>query len=886
MARLAELFSWALIIFHVQSSTTVNGLDDISSDFSDMDVSGISDNLAYFTSWLGRDLEYQRVQKANRRGTTPHVLKNGETVWDVAAEKLGSGLLWRFLSYDFFGVYPVSPYDTVQGDRVWVPTGISRKNTSNFVETGPFVSSLEQQHALVPYTVEDGDDSLQKIALRLLGDSSRQDEIFDDPFGSTRSNSSMPIIGRQVYVPAHEGDIHLTSWQLGAIHKPEQSLPGTVPVQLWEHGIVPFVIDAQISSSLRNKITMALNIFMDRTCVAFRTKTSSDEDYISFEATSGRSPCYSRLGRTGGKQILSIGIGCESIGIILHEVAHSIGLVHQHTRSDRDTHMRVFPARAEPYGQGYFDTYDLAIFGTNSLVANQYSFDAGSIMRWGEKAYSMTDIDDGSTIESLVANTTLGQVFGQNSRLSVGDVKTIRHLYSCRKPTSTCSFTLHGLDYDGFVNTTRSGKNCRIWHEIYLGSMGDVDVTIPANHNYCRNPNNTAMGPWCYFSQKGINSIEYCNVGTPDMPRCFSPLPAPTTFASKPPTPSPSLSEPEIFGQCPNVNLENVPWQAPSTFDDGSSETKYHFWSLARYMPQQCNWYIEGGSSFTIHYLQLDCNTSKLHFFVGAVNEPSLSLCGTIVGPKTFLLSDFFLDQHPRVESLRIFFESTSSIPGKGFKVSVNDESSKHLVTRCTTKDISGDMGSRQCALPFFSGSTLHASCLPMKGDTNVSVIGTKTTNDTQVSLWCSLSPSFKFGSPWAFCGTSNLYHVANSNRSSKHTRLLYTPNHVHLLTCTYRGVYNITNKPVDARAHPFPNCNSNYFGSDFTNNTSSYGSISRRLFATCVGNNDGKQEMYCICTFVSTQRWHTQYRDHVFMYWWQSPSRSLCSSYTCYRSL
>ena len=35
--------------------------------------------------------------------------------------------------------------------------------------------------------------------------------------------------------------------------------------------------------------------------------------------------CWSRIGRVGGGQPLSLGSGCEYVGVIMHELMHSIG---------------------------------------------------------------------------------------------------------------------------------------------------------------------------------------------------------------------------------------------------------------------------------------------------------------------------------------------------------------------------------------------------------------------------------------------------------------------------------------------------------------------------------------------------------------------------------
>ncbi|XP_059208269.1 high choriolytic enzyme 1-like [Centropristis striata] len=177
--------------------------------------------------------------------------------------------------------------------------------------------------------------------------------------------------------------------------------------------IIPYTMTSQFTRWEVQKIQYAMNSFHSSTCLRFVPRTNQ-YDYISMEKRAG---CFSSLGRTGGRQVLSLGQGCLYHGIIQHEINHALGFQHEQTRSDRDYYVRI--------NWGNINSNMAFNFYRHSTNNLNTPYDYSSVMHYGRTAFSINGRDSITPIPD--PNVQIGQRKG----MSYWDIKRINLLYRC-----------------------------------------------------------------------------------------------------------------------------------------------------------------------------------------------------------------------------------------------------------------------------------------------------------------------------------------------------------------------------------------------------------------------------------------------------------------------
>ncbi|KAL7071149.1 hypothetical protein ACQ4LE_009402 [Meloidogyne hapla] len=184
----------------------------------------------------------------------------------------------------------------------------------------------------------------------------------------------------------------------------------------WPRGRIPYTVSTQYTSYGRERIAEAIDEYHKKTCVEWTPKTANDIDYVHIIPDDG---CYSLVGKVGGKQPVSLGEGCMTIGIVIHELMHSVGFFHEQSRTDRDDYVNILWENIDPTLRDQFDKYS-----QNMIDYLGAKYDYFSVMHYGPFAFSK---NGKPTIEPKEKTVTIGQRLG----FSPTDLYKVNKLYNC-----------------------------------------------------------------------------------------------------------------------------------------------------------------------------------------------------------------------------------------------------------------------------------------------------------------------------------------------------------------------------------------------------------------------------------------------------------------------
>ncbi len=182
-------------------------------------------------------------------------------------------------------------------------------------------------------------------------------------------------------------------------------------VRKWTNGVVYYVISG-LSASVRSELQKSFDEWTSKTNVTFKERTNQP-NYVTISSSGSNSNSgVATLGMNGSRGFIRLGTRATAV-VIIHEIGHTLGYIHEQNRSDRDNFIRI---NFENIQNGAEDQF----FKSNSATLLTGQFDINSTMMYGSFTFSkngrptITDLN-GNLLPQRQARISTLDVEGTNS---------------------------------------------------------------------------------------------------------------------------------------------------------------------------------------------------------------------------------------------------------------------------------------------------------------------------------------------------------------------------------------------------------------------------------------------------------------------------------------
>jgi hypothetical protein len=180
----------------------------------------------------------------------------------------------------------------------------------------------------------------------------------------------------------------------------------------WTSGTVFYSFSNNVSTAQQKAFLDGMNEWAMFANLHYTARTTQSNYVTIADGGTNQEGGDSAVGMIGGQQFIHIGSTSWNRPTICHELGHTLGLIHEQQRSDRDSFVTILTNNIIPGQEGNF------VKLTNSL--NKTAYDFLSIMEYPRNQLSISNTLD--TIEPLLAYSQYLNLMGQaDPVLSVSD---------------------------------------------------------------------------------------------------------------------------------------------------------------------------------------------------------------------------------------------------------------------------------------------------------------------------------------------------------------------------------------------------------------------------------------------------------------------------------